>query len=521
MECRTKIQLVSQYTETAPDMPGFMLAGNEVRTRIISDDDAQITNNRIVFMYTALDEMVYFYYAVLPRGNTHVLGDPLNPVLLSVNREVVLIGERPNERCTAFLDNSIYKFVGWYSDEACTSPVTNILYGTEYVLTSSSPGAENAILPLPAGENQFYYAKYDFRRGDLTVSVTDDPTVSGGQAFDFTVTGQDADNSWVNVRVTLDPGRGVSSVKIEDLPVGSYTVWQGGWSWRYTAPAAQNVTVIEDGLVSVAFTETFNNARWLDGNDYNDNDYGQHTHVNFTDVIILSATCETAGEKNVVCADCGAVIETGVTVPATGHTYGTWIPGADASASVTGTLGHYHYDGCGKDFNADHSQLNDLTAPVRTAPSVVTESGAQVYRISADAVYQYGAVTPVGILGHDSGHVFTVVKTNGGSVENGGVSAYFTVPKTVLSSLHYLVIETESAVPSGTTSGLSIELYGYDEDMTVYDLGTVNGTTGRIVIDLGSLVPAGKDFYCQLKCSGAEGQALSFVGITVTDTVTP
>ena len=133
-------------------------------------------------------------------------------------------------------------------------------------------------------------------------------------------------------------------------------------------------------------------------------------------------------------------------------------------------------------------------------------------------MYQYGAATPVGIIEHPSDDGFTVVKTNGGSVDNGGVSAYFTVPKTVLSSLSYLVIETEPSAPSGTTAGLSVELYGYDDDMTTYNLGTVSGSSGRIVIDLGSLVPSGKDFTCQLKCSGSQGQALSFVSVMMTDT---
>ncbi len=511
----------SQYTEVAPEMPGFMLNGNDVRTLIISDDDAQITNNRIVFMYTARNEVMYFYYAVLPRGNTHVFGNPVNPILLSVNQEVVLIGERPNEHCRAFLDNSIYTFVGWYEDEECTVPVENVLYGSEYVLTSTVPGADNVILPLPSSENRSYYAKYDFRRGDLTVSVTDDPAASGEQAFEFVVQGQDPDNSWVNLYVTLDPARGVSSVKIEDLPVGNYTVSQCDWSWRYTTASSQDVTVIEDDTVSVAFAETFEHGKWLDGSGYCENDFGQHTHVNFADATVRPATCETAGEKNVVCADCGAVVQTGVTVPPTGHTYGTWIPGVDASTSVTGTRGHYRCEVCGGSFNADFSPMSDLTAPVRTAPAVTAENGAQVYRIDAEAVYQYGASTPVGVIAHGSDDGFTVVKTNGGTIEDGGVGAYFTIPKSVIASLPYLVIETGSAVPEGTTAGLTVELYCYDEDMTVYDLGAVDGSSGRLVVDLSSLIPAGKDFSCQLKCSGSQGQALDFTCVMMTDTAAP
>ena len=262
------------HVETAPDMPGFLLSGNETRTRIVSDDDAEMTNNRIVFLYTALNEVVYRYYAVLPRGNTRILGDPKNPKLLSLNQEVAVIGERPTERSTAVLDNPIYTFVGWYYDEDCTLPVDNTLYGSEYVLTPVAPGAQNALLPLPSDSDRSFYALYDFHRGDLTVSVTDVPTASGGQAFLFAVRGLDGDNSWVDLRVLLDPARGVSSATVKDLPVGRYRVTQSGWSWRYGPPAAQECLVAEGSPASAPFTESaLANTKWLDGNAYCDNDF--------------------------------------------------------------------------------------------------------------------------------------------------------------------------------------------------------------------------------------------------------
>ena len=76
-------------------------------------------------------------------------------------------------------------------------------------------------------------------------------------------------------------------------------------------------------------------------------------------------------------------------------------------------------------------------------------------------------------------------------------------------------------MPEGTTAGLTVELYCYDEDMTVYDLGAVDGSSGRLVVDLSSLIPAGKDFSCQLKCSGSQGQALDFTCVMMTDTAAP
>ena len=46
------------------------------------------------------------------------------------------------------------------------------------------------------------------------------------------------------------------------------------------------------------------------------------THANTNEVVVTEATCGTAGSKNIVCADCGEIVEEGVEIPATGaHTY--------------------------------------------------------------------------------------------------------------------------------------------------------------------------------------------------------
>lgn len=42
------------------------------------------------------------------------------------------------------------------------------------------------------------------------------------------------------------------------------------------------------------------------------------------------------------------------------HEYGEWIEQVDATCDAVGTLGHYHCNGCGKNFDKDHNELDDL-----------------------------------------------------------------------------------------------------------------------------------------------------------------
>lgn len=46
--------------------------------------------------------------------------------------------------------------------------------------------------------------------------------------------------------------------------------------------------------------------------------------------------------------------------PAHVHNYGGWIDETGATCSDAGTLGHYHCDGCGKNFGADYGELSDI-----------------------------------------------------------------------------------------------------------------------------------------------------------------
>lgn len=80
--------------------------------------------------------------------------------------------------------------------------------------------------------------------------------------------------------------------------------------------------------------------------------------------------------------------------PAHEHVYGSWIDGADATCAEAGTLGHYHCDGCGKNFDAEHNELADIAVGATgrhdfTEKNVQDKYLATAATCSAAAEYYY------------------------------------------------------------------------------------------------------------------------------------
>jgi hypothetical protein len=203
---------------------------------------------------------MYYYKAVVPDG----IGSKTleNSDALNVNQESVTIGERPKNAVTAKAVSGKYDFVGWFSDEACTNLVTN---NTAYDNLIQDDGLTLQAAPTSSGEKT-YYAKYDYQRGNLTISNSDG--YDDLQAYEFTVEGTDDHNSWVKITVSVI---GNNSKTIQDLPAGSYKITQSGWSWRYSTPKERTVSVQKGETTEVTFKQVITNKKWLDGNGEKDN----------------------------------------------------------------------------------------------------------------------------------------------------------------------------------------------------------------------------------------------------------
>lgn len=235
-------------TENAIDIPGYSLVGEETKVLTIRDK-----NNVITFSYA--EKQVSVKYVPVPADKG----------VLSIGSETVgaKTGTPNGSTPTA---NSGYRFVGWFTDEACTNPVP-----AEWV------GADNKLVPQKNAEGLYdaatYYAKFESSLTTLNIHKTGFDAADAGTTFIFRIKGTDGNTKNIDLRVTIHCDL-VTNVTVADLPVGSYTVTEeSDWSWRYKPKnGEQTITLDPDGTKNVL---TFENVReddkWLSGDAYNTN----------------------------------------------------------------------------------------------------------------------------------------------------------------------------------------------------------------------------------------------------------
>ncbi len=248
------------YTSSAKELNGFNITGANSKSIIVADDDS-FTKNKMEFIYTRLEQMMFRFYGVIPDGNSRTIADPNEISLLSYNQQIRYVGERPTT-VRAETSTDLYRFVGWYNDEACTQKVNDSLL---------SGSAKNEFRPLGSNDDVSYYALYDFKRGDLT--VTTDGCDDTSQSFEYIIRGKDPHNSHIEMKICIN---GNGSKTIKNLPIGNYDVIQTDWSWRYTPDAVAKTAAVNDTApVQADFTQTMSDTRWLDGNGYKDNKFAE------------------------------------------------------------------------------------------------------------------------------------------------------------------------------------------------------------------------------------------------------
>lgn len=252
----------AQVTQTAKDIPGYTLVGN-VQNQAIAiaiEDPADVAKDNVKIFYYTEQTVDIKYVAVTADSGT--LSSYQDNGVKVINGTVN--GSTPTAK-------SGYKFVGWYKDEACTQAVDNSWVGTDNKLTpgkTKNYGTEEK--PVMGYEAAIYYAKFEPDVADLTITKTGCQGIDENQSFIFDVTGPDG----FSKRVVIN---GDGSVKITGLKIGEYTVTEvTGWSWRYTptdGKVSQTIKLEPTGN-EVTFTNTRSNDKWLGGDAYNQNKFG-------------------------------------------------------------------------------------------------------------------------------------------------------------------------------------------------------------------------------------------------------
>ena len=272
------------FEDEAPDLSeyGFRYAGDDRHSSIVIVDDSlepdKITRNKIDYHYTETQYIMMYFDVVLPVGDEYkvVTDQSLIKGFLSENQHHLAINTLPERPVTATTENSIYTFVGWFQDEECQYPVHDECLSGE---------KNNVLMPVHHyAKDVTFYAKYDYRRGDLTITAEaadsdkDDSgrmEVFAGEYFECIVRGKikndtQSYNDWIEIRVLVPAGK---TVTVKSLPIGDYYVDQTEWNWRHTPDEARKTaTVIEhtgtEETAAVVFKETLSNTKWLTGFAY-------------------------------------------------------------------------------------------------------------------------------------------------------------------------------------------------------------------------------------------------------------
>lgn len=245
-------QVISENAITIPNYTAVDPTSKTLTIRIEEGTEAKL--NIITFYYTE-NEATINYVVVGPDGCGTV--KPTSETLK------VLSGKAQGS--TAAVSSNDYRFVGWYTDAECTTPVN-----------AGWVDATNKLKPVKDAGTVWtdvtYYAKFEYNLTTLTVTKSGMQSIDDGQSFLFRVSGPNLPESGLLIAI-----HGNDSETISGLVVGKeYTVTEEeSWSWRYSVKnrgSNEKITLDADSSKNV-FTvkNTRDKTQWLDGDCYKKN----------------------------------------------------------------------------------------------------------------------------------------------------------------------------------------------------------------------------------------------------------
>lgn len=249
----------AQVTQTAKTIPGYTLVSTENQAiHIAIEDGTTAVKNVKIFYYT--EQTVDIKYKVVGPDGCGTL-DNYQDVQLKVTT-----GEVKGSAPTAAEG---FKFVGWYKDEDCTQPVDADWVKDSKLTPDKTKNYGTAEKPVMGYEAATYYAKFEYDVADLTITKQGCENIDENQSFLFDVTGPNG----YSKRVVVN---GNGSVIIKGLKIGTYTVTEvTNWSWRYTAGSSSQSIGLKPAVTNaVTFVNTRSNHKWLGGDAYSKNIFG-------------------------------------------------------------------------------------------------------------------------------------------------------------------------------------------------------------------------------------------------------
>lgn len=251
----------AQVEEMAVVVDGYELVSEESYTLNISAD----SNKNVIVFYYVKNVMIDY----------KVVGPVADCGMVNPTSETVAAVSGAAKGSTPKASSAAYKFVGWFIDAECNTPVP-----------SGWVDANGKITPQKSGnmwENATYYAKFEYNLTSLTIDKNfpsdADYSMDENQSFLFDVVEVDENGNAVSNGVDLTVAiHGDGEVTIDGLTVGHrYKITEKtDWSWRYTPSSSPSITVTltaDAAENTVTFTNKRSNKYWLSGDSRCENQF--------------------------------------------------------------------------------------------------------------------------------------------------------------------------------------------------------------------------------------------------------
>ncbi len=232
----------AQVTQNFKGIVGYHLVSASPQViQIAIEDPADVANKNVRIFYYQENEVTLNYEVVGPEDCGTVT--PSSETVKAVTGTAL--------GSTATPSSNLYKFVGWYLDEACTQPVL-----------AENVDANNKFVPTKAANvlwanGTTYYAKFEYNLTTMTIAKSG-TAYESGDVFIFDI----YHGNTLVTSITLGMGK---QVTISGLTVGeTYTVHERTTGTRYTGQTNQTCTLKPNASENtITFTNSVKTNIWL------------------------------------------------------------------------------------------------------------------------------------------------------------------------------------------------------------------------------------------------------------------